>query len=222
MKGAAWTVDGLELIPRGAIDEKQVPLLDIVEGRRPVFLYCGAPTDVPRALTVARDNGFLARTTLLISPDCWEAADLIAEAGVPVILSGDMVHTRRDPVTGEELETFVPGVLEEKGVRYALSSRNANTNSLWYQAALAVGHGIERQAALDAVTTVPAEILGLGKDVGSDEDLDKATYPKAIGLEPSRDKARSLVDDGCALLDGLDRDTSMLRDLARFVIDRAN
>ena len=170
MKGAAWTVDGLELIPRGAIDEKQVPLLDIVEGRRPVFLYCGAPTDVPRALTVARDNGFLARTTLLISPDCWEAADLIAEAGVPVILSGDMVHTRRDPVTGEELETFVPGVLEEKGVRYALSSRNANTNSLWYQAALAVGHGVERQAALNAVTTVPAEILGLGKDVGSIEE----------------------------------------------------
>ena len=81
--------------------------------------------------------------------------------------------------------------------------------------------GLAFQIVDDILDIVSSDEV-LGKDVGSDEDLDKATYPKAIGLEPSRDKARSLVDDGCALLDGLDRDTSMLRDLARFVIDRAN
>jgi len=167
MEGTAWKVEGLEIIPRGAIDDQWEPLLELVEGRTPVFFYCGRASDVRAALDVARENGFLARTTLVIEESCWKAADLIAEAGVPVVIDDDLVHTTRDPVTGEEIETFVPEVLQEAGVRFALSSRNANTNSLGYQAALAVGLGLDREAALDAVTTVPAEIIGMGNDVGS-------------------------------------------------------
>ncbi len=167
MGGTAWKVEGLEMIPRGAIDEKMEPLLDVVEGRRQVFFYCGGPTDVPRALDLARENGFLPRTVLVIDESCWKAADLIAEAGVPVVLEGSLVHTERDAITGEEIETFVPDELAERGVRFALSSENASTSSLWYQAALAIGLGLDRDAALEAVTRVPAEILGLGKEVGS-------------------------------------------------------
>jgi imidazolonepropionase-like amidohydrolase len=167
MEGTAWKVEGLELIPRGAIDEKQEPLLAVVEGRYQVFFYCGGPSDVPRALEIARDNGFLANTTLVIDASCWKAADVIAEVGVPVVLDDDLVHLERDPVSGEEIETFVPAILHEHGIRFALSSRNSSTNSLWYQAALAIGHGLDRQVALEAVTKVPAEILGIGADVGS-------------------------------------------------------
>jgi imidazolonepropionase-like amidohydrolase len=167
MGGSSWKVDGLELIPRGAIDEKQAPLLDIVEGRQTVYMHCAGPVDVPLSLSIARENGFLARTVLVIEPSCWKAADLIAEAGIPVVLEGGLLHTRRDAVTGEELETFVPGVLAEKGIRFALSSESSGQRSLWYQAALSIGHGLDREAALDAVTRVPSEILGLGKEVGS-------------------------------------------------------
>ena len=167
MGGTAWKVSGLELIPRGAIDEKQAPLLDLVEGRHAVFIQCESPTDVPHALEIARDNGFLARTTLVISASCWKAADLIAEAGVPVVLDGPMVHVRRDPVTGEETETFVPSILADEGIRFALSVEDPSSHSLWYQAALATGLGLDRQAALDAVTTVPAEILSMGAEVGA-------------------------------------------------------
>lgn len=166
MGGSAWKVEGLELIPRGAIDEKYEPLLDLVEGRHPVFLHCEAPGDVAQALAVARDNGFLARTTLVLEEACWKAVDQIAEAGVPVILDGALLHVERDPVTGEEIETFVPGVFAEKGVRFALSSENA-AHSLWYQAALSIGNGLEREQALDAVTRTPAEILGMGMEIGS-------------------------------------------------------
>jgi imidazolonepropionase-like amidohydrolase len=172
MGGTTWKVDGLDLIPRGAIDEKQAPLLDLVEGRRSVFVSCNAPVDVARGLDIARQNGFLARTTLVIKPACWEAADLIAEAGVPVVLEGGLLHIRRDPVTGEEEETFVPRVLADEGIRFALTQPEVARGqpaprSLWYQAALAIGHGLEREEALDAVTRVPAEILGLGQEVGS-------------------------------------------------------
>lgn len=167
MGGTAWKVEGLELIPRGAIDEKFEPLLDVVEGRVPVFVHCGEAMDVPIALQVARENGFLAQTTLVLEAPCWKAADVIAESGVPVVIQDDLVHVERDPLTGEEIETFVPGVLHDAGVRFAISSTNAGTNSLWYQAALAVGLGLEREAAIDAVTKVPAEIIGMGNEIGS-------------------------------------------------------
>jgi imidazolonepropionase-like amidohydrolase len=167
MEGSAWKVEGLELVPRGEIDEKQEPLLEIVEGRQAVYVYCSSPMDVRLALDVARENGFLAHTTLLLHERCWKAADLIAEAGVPVVLEGDQVHVERDPFTGEEVETFVPGVLQENGIRFALSSGDSSTRSLWFQAALAVGYGLDPEVARAAVTKTPAEILGLGKEVGS-------------------------------------------------------
>ena len=167
MEGTAWKVEGLELVPRGAIDEKQAPLLDLVEGRRDAFFYCGNAADVGNALELASENGFLAKTTLVIAPACWPAADAIAEKGVRVVLQGALVDKRRDPITGEEEETFVPGVLKEKGVDFALSSLDGGPRSLWYQAALAVGLGLDRAEALKAVTTEPAGILGLGKDIGS-------------------------------------------------------
>jgi len=169
MGGNAWKVEGLEVIPRGEIDEKQEPLLALVEGRLPAFFYCARPMDVQRALEIARANGFLARTTLVCNTACWKAVDAIAQAGVPVVLEGPLVQIERDPIDGREIETFVPKIFVDKKVRFALSSSNTTTESLWYQAATAVGLGLSRDNALKAVTVVPAEILGLQKRVGSIE-----------------------------------------------------
>lgn len=167
MEGTAWKVEGLELIPRWEIDEKQAPLLKLVEGKTSAFFYCGSPKDVSLAIEVAEKNGFLARTTLVLDPVCWKAADVIAERGLPVILDATLVHIETDPKTGEEIETFVPGVFAEKGVRFALRSETALNQSLWFQAARCVGYGLTREQALAAVTTTPAELLGLGTRVGS-------------------------------------------------------
>jgi len=164
MVGSAWKVEGLDRVPRGEVDEKQVPLLALVEGQMAAWFYCGRAQDVPRALEIARENGFLARTTLVLDGDAWKAAARIAEAGVPIVWDGELMHSERDVISGELVETFVLGALDKAGVRYALSS---DGRPQWYQAAIAVGHGIAREKALASVTTVPAEILGLGKRVGS-------------------------------------------------------
>jgi len=169
MGGDTWKVENLDLIPRWEIDEKQAPLLKIIEGKTSVFLYCGTPAEVHTAIDIASDNGFLHRTVLVLGSSCWKAADLIAERGVPVILSSTMIHLERDPVTGEEIETFVPGVFRDKGVRFALRSAGNASQALWYQAAVAIGHGLTREEAIAAVTTTPAELIGLGKRVGTIE-----------------------------------------------------
>ena len=167
MEGAAWKVTGLELVPRGEIDEKLVPLLALVEGKLPAFFYCGRAMDVHTALEVAKENGFLAKTTLVLSPAAYKAAGAIAAAKVPVILDGAAVYVETDPLTGEEREVFVPGELKKAGVRFALASANPTTESLWFQAAQCVGRGMSRAEAVAAVTTVPAEILGMGKQLGT-------------------------------------------------------
>lgn len=167
MSGSAWKVEGLELIPRGALDEKQAPILALVEGRTPAFFHCGSPHDVHLALRTARENGFLERTTLVLDNSCWKAADAIKEAGVPVVLTGALMHVETDPITGEETETFVPGVYRDKGVTFALSSQNSSTTSLWYQAARATGLGLTREEALAAVTLAPAKMIGLEGQVGT-------------------------------------------------------
>lgn len=167
MGGDAWKVTDLQLVPRWEIDEKQAPLLSLVEGKIPAYFYCGSATDVHTALSVAKDNGFLARTVLVLSGDCWKAVDTIASSGVPVILRGAVLSVERDPVSGDEIETFVPGVFQEKGVRFALQSGSSSTRSLWYQAALCVGQGMTREQAIAAVTTTPADLIGLSKRVGS-------------------------------------------------------
>ena len=168
MEGSAtWKVKDLEIVPRGEIDDKQEPLLRMIEGKLPVFLYCDSATSVGLALEVIRENGLAATTTLVLEGDSWKAADQIAAANLPVILSPNLVYTEREPVTGKEIQTFVPGVFDKKNVRFALQSLTPSAQSLWFQAATCVAWGLERKKALDAVTRTPAEILKLGKRVGS-------------------------------------------------------
>ena len=163
----AWTIDGFELVPRGEVDEKQAPLLAVIEGRMPAYIYCATPADVLTALRIAEKNGFTKNTILYLAAPCWKAADAIAEAGVPVILASNLTHTERDPITGEENETFVPKVYFDKEIQFSLASSNDANRSLWFQAARCVAGGIPRDAAIASVTTTPAEMIGLGKRVGS-------------------------------------------------------
>jgi len=60
----------------------------------------------------------------------------------------------------------------------------------------------------------------LGKDIGSDLQLDKATYPRAVGLKRSRQIARKLCEDAKAALPP-DRDNSFFFALADFIVDRS-
>ncbi|MEM6673651.1 MAG: amidohydrolase family protein [Planctomycetota bacterium] len=166
LRSEAWSIDGFELVPRGEVDEKQEPLLNVIEGRLPVIMWCERPMDVRAALRVAETNGFTGTTTLALAPACWKAAKEIAAAGCSVILSSTLVHTERDPITGEETETFVPKVFHDAGIPFALMSSSDANRSLWFQAAQCVANGIPREAALAAVTTTPAAILGLEERVG--------------------------------------------------------
>ncbi|MHB9029471.1 MAG: polyprenyl synthetase family protein [Candidatus Latescibacterota bacterium] len=73
---------------------------------------------------------------------------------------------------------------------------------------------------VDDILDIESSEEVLGKDIGSDADKDKATYPKVYGLSRSKEIARSLVDEGKRILGRLELETTILGDLAEFVVSR--
>ena len=64
--------------------------------------------------------------------------------------------------------TLAPRQLHDAGVAFAIATGSARRAPLLpLMAATAVGHGLDRDAALRAITLTPAEILGIQADTGS-------------------------------------------------------
>ncbi|MDE4005591.1 (2E,6E)-farnesyl diphosphate synthase [Glaesserella parasuis] len=62
----------------------------------------------------------------------------------------------------------------------------------------------------------------IGKTAGSDQALDKSTYPKLLGLEGAKQKAESLYQTALKALETLPFDTTALAALAEFIVKREN
>lgn len=72
----------------------------------------------------------------------------------------------------------------------------------------------------DDILDVVGDEAKLGKAVGADLRLDKATYPSIYGLEQSKLLAEQCVDKCQKLAESFPVKAWVLRDLARFILDR--
>ncbi len=72
----------------------------------------------------------------------------------------------------------------------------------------------------DDILDIEASTEELGKPQGSDEARGKPTFPALLGLEASRRRARSLLDQSLDALSVLPGDSSLLAALARFIVER--
>lgn len=163
---------GRELVRDVDLDDAHRNLHRLRSGGIDPWLYAGAATDVGPALAIAREQGFLDRAVLLIGEDAHRAVKEIAACERPVVCPTDLVARSRDPFTGEISETFVPSVLHDAGVTFALRPNPDDSLAeryLNYQAARCVREGIPRDVALASITLHPARMLGLGDEIGSIE-----------------------------------------------------
>jgi hypothetical protein len=142
--------------------------------------------DVAPAIQTAKENGFLERTVFVLGTDAYRAVDELKRVKRPVVLSAELVHRERDPITGELRETFAPKVIHDAGLSYALlpdADSSLAERYLTYQAARCVRHGIPRQAALEAITLNPARMLGVADRLGSLE-VGKDGYVVVLSGDP--------------------------------------
>jgi geranylgeranyl diphosphate synthase, type II len=82
------------------------------------------------------------------------------------------------------------------------------------------GHiGLAFQIADDILDVTGDEAL-LGKPVGSDQERDKATYPRLYGLDESRKRASAEVDAAVETLRPFGPQGEPLRAIARYIVER--
>ena len=73
----------------------------------------------------------------------------------------------------------------------------------------------------DDLLDVEGKTEDIGKPAGSDERMNKATYPALFGIEASRRRCDELLEEGLGYLEALP-DAAPLDWLARFIVDRGN
>ncbi|MBQ7831542.1 MAG: polyprenyl synthetase family protein [Clostridia bacterium] len=74
----------------------------------------------------------------------------------------------------------------------------------------------------DDILDVTGNFDALGKNVGKDEGKNKLTCIRLYGLEGAKLRADLYAKDCQAILEGIDGDTSFLRDLTDYVLNRKN
>ncbi len=74
---------------------------------------------------------------------------------------------------------------------------------------------------VDDILDVTQSSEVLGKPAGSDETLDKNTFPRLMGLEAAQQRADHLLDESLDLLTQADLATPMLTSLARQAVQRS-
>lgn len=72
----------------------------------------------------------------------------------------------------------------------------------------------------DDILDLKGDAEKLGKPIGSDLKMEKATYPSVIGIEKSVELADKAMNDAIATLSIFDEKADPLREIARFVVER--
>lgn len=74
----------------------------------------------------------------------------------------------------------------------------------------------------DDILDIISDTETLGKPQGSDQELNKSTYPALLGLDGAINKAHTLLDEALQALDAIPYNTELLEAFARYVIERKN
>jgi farnesyl diphosphate synthase/geranylgeranyl diphosphate synthase type II len=73
---------------------------------------------------------------------------------------------------------------------------------------------------VDDILDVESDTATLGKTQGKDEDADKPTYVKLMGLDGAKREAHRLLAAAWAALEGFGESADYLREMARYIVER--
>ena len=140
-------------------------LVQVLNREIPWRQHCHRADDIATAIRIAEEFGY--QLVLDHGTESYLVADLVAEKGIPV-LYGPLIVSR-SKVEVRERTPQAPGILDRAGVKVSIITDHpvVPIEHLITQVALAVKEGMDRDAALRAVTINPAEVMGVADRVGS-------------------------------------------------------
>lgn len=138
-----------------------------------------------------------------------QSLDLIAENKSVSLEELELVHRNK---TGALILSSVM-----MGFNLSEHSQNLAIKRPLESYAKAIGLAFQVQ---DDILDVIGDTDKIGKTVGSDENLNKSTYPKLLGLDGAKQKADVLYQTAIDSLNQLPFDTTVLKELADFIVKR--
>lgn len=138
-----------------------------------------------------------------------QSLDLIAENKSVSLEELELVHRNK---TGALILSSVM-----MGFNLSEHSQNLAIKRPLESYAKAIGLAFQVQ---DDILDVIGDTDKIGKTVGSDENLNKSTYPKLLGLDGAKQKAEALYQTALAALAQLPFDSTVLKELAAFIVKR--
>ncbi|WP_409499791.1 (2E,6E)-farnesyl diphosphate synthase [Mannheimia glucosida] len=140
-----------------------------------------------------------------------QSLDLVAENKAVSLEELELIHRNK---TGALILSSVM-----MGLNLSEHSQNVAIKKPLVNYAKAIGLAFQVQ---DDILDVVGETDKIGKTVGSDEHLNKSTYPKLLGLDGAKQKAKMLYQTALHSLEQLPFDTTALKELANFIVKREN
>lgn len=146
---------------RGRLDLEA--LQPVLKGQVPLAVQANRASDLLAAMRLADE--FKIRLVLVGASEGWLIADQLASAKIPVVIK-PLTNIPTFESLGATLENAAR--LSRTGVTVALASFDTqNSRNLRQEAGNAIANGMDRDAALRAVTLTPAQIWGVADRLGS-------------------------------------------------------
>ncbi len=121
----------------------------------------------------------------------------------------------------ENMHTHKTGALIKASAEIGALSTNKRNDALFSAISdYAKYIGIAFQVK-DDILDIESDTSTLGKPQGSDESMNKPTYPNLLGLEGAKEMAHKLHHKAIKCLDVFDEKAKMLREIADYIINRS-
>jgi imidazolonepropionase-like amidohydrolase len=158
--GVVWILrNTFSKAKRDSDSDSLTAIKQVLAGDRPLMVVSRVSHDLTTVATLADEFGFAP--ILVGGQEAYKVKDMISERKYPVILQPQ----RTGAITGPERSELCwnqAGVLAEAGITFALSG-----DDLLEQARFAHRNGLDKNLALSAITSTPAKLLGIEKQVGT-------------------------------------------------------
>lgn len=152
----------------------------VLRGEVPLMIHAQDAREIRAALKWSEAHPKL-RLVIVGARDAWQFADEFAKRKIAVIYS-EVFTMPKGTDDAYDVHFTAPAVLHKAGVTVAISGPSASQQrNLPYVAAQAAAFGLPADAALAAITLVPAQLHGAGDRLGSIEPGKDASLFAATG-----------------------------------------
>ena len=134
-------------------------------GKKTLFVHANAAKEITEGVAFGKKFG--CKTVIVGGRDSWILTELLLSNGVAVILEETQaLPSRNDDDVDQPFKT--PALLKKAGVEFCMSVTGYwQQRNLAIMAGQAVGFGLDKEAAVTAITSSTAKILGIDKTVGT-------------------------------------------------------